>query len=54
MGASTSLLDPFAQQDTWDTLRLARDAFGDECQSSPSLSLMAESLKATLSALDDT
>ena len=54
MGASTSLLDPFAQQDTWDTLRLARDAFGGECLSSPSLSLMAESLKATLSALDDT
>lgn len=53
LGASTALLVPYATSDTWDTLRLARDSFGEECQSSPSLSLMAESIRIALADIDD-
>ncbi|KAK2616267.1 hypothetical protein QQS21_000902 [Conoideocrella luteorostrata] len=41
MGASSSLLTPFASQDTWDTLKLARDAFGDDCRNILDTALVA-------------
>lgn len=52
MGASSSLLAATAGRETWAALRLARDAFGEECQRSPSLSVMADSIKATLSNVE--
>ena len=51
MGASTPVLASFAAPDIWDTLELARDAFGPDCNSSPSLALMAESMRATLGGI---
>ncbi|UNI22271.1 hypothetical protein JDV02_008173 [Purpureocillium takamizusanense] len=52
MGASSSLLASTAGRETWAALWLARDAFGEECRCSPSLSVMADSIKATLSNVD--
>ena len=54
MGASDPLLAPIASWETWDVLNLARDAFGEECRYSPSLSVMAESMRVTLSGVQDT
>ena len=51
MGASDPLLAPIASSETWDVMRLARDSFGDECRYSPSLAVMAESIRVTLSTV---
>jgi hypothetical protein len=53
LGASNALLAPIASRQTWDMLALARDAFGEECQQSPSLSVMAESIRKTLNAFPE-
>lgn len=53
LGASNPLLASIASRQTWDMLNLARDAFGDECQQSPSLSVMAESIHKTLRGLPE-
>jgi hypothetical protein len=54
MGASNEVLTPLAEQETWDMLRLARSSFGDECRRSPSLSVMAESMRVALAGLMET
>lgn len=48
MGARDTLLAHIASSETWEIIRLARDSFGDECRHSPSLAMMAESIRATL------
>lgn len=53
LGASNPLLAPIASRQTWDMLALVRNKFGDECQQSPSLSVMAESIRKLLRTFPD-
>lgn len=53
LGVSNPLLAPIASRQTWDMLGLVRDTFGDECQQSPSLSVMAESIRKLLRIFPD-
>lgn len=53
MGASDPILASLATVETWSALRTACDAFGDECDCSPSLLVMRQSLQETLCQLGE-
>lgn len=53
LGVSNPLLAPIASSQTWDMLALVRDTFKDNCQQSPSLSVMAESIRKLLRTFPD-
>lgn len=53
LGASSPIFAPLLTHETWDALEMARNAFGKECDRSPSLSAMRDSIKGRLSALPE-
>ena len=53
MAASNPVFASMTSAETWAALRNARDALGDECDCSPSLRAMRESLRETLSSLPE-
>lgn len=53
MAASNPVFSSMTTPETWNALRNAREALGEECDCSPSLRAMRESLRETLSSLRD-
>lgn len=53
MAASNPVFSSMTTPETWNALRNAREALGDECDCSPSLRAMRESLRETLSSVRD-